>query len=71
LSPQLDHYKHLNRRRLNARLKTQRGQEENYLNISKSKVTAKLEIGDLVLWQVHNINRKLDKQLTPKLKEPL
>jgi len=42
-------------------MKSQRGQEQDYSLRSQRKGTAKLEIGDLILWQVHNINRRIGK----------
>ena len=70
LTSQVDPRKQVKRRRLLARLKSQQSQEKDYSLRSQRKGTAKLEIGDLVLWQAQNINRKLGKHLSPKFKGP-
>ena len=70
LTSQVDPQKQIKRRRLLARLKSQRSQEKDYSLRSQRKGTAKLEVGDLVLWQAQNINRKLGKHLSPKFKGP-
>ena len=70
LTSQVDPQKRVKRRRLLAELRSQQNQEKDYSLRSQRKGTAKLEIGDLVLWQVRNINRKLGKHLSPKFKGP-
>ena len=70
LTSQINSQKQVKRRRLLARLKSQRSQEKDYSLKSQRKGTAKLEIVDLVLWQIRNINRKLGKHLSPKFKGP-
>ena len=70
VTSQIDPQKQVKRRRLLARLKSQQSQEKDYFLRSQRKGTAKLEIVDLVLWQIRNINRKLGKHLSPKFKGP-
>lgn len=69
LTSQIDWQKQVKRRRLLARLKSQQSQEKDYFLRSQRKRTAKLEIGDLVLWQMQNINRRLGKHLSPNSKD--